>query len=80
MLQDGHAAVDGYVAAPTRGDLVGLSGTAVTDLRPSGAAVIGDERVDVVTEGEYVAAGAPVTVLRSDGYRHIVRAVKILTN
>lgn len=80
MLRDGHAAVDGYVAAPTRGDLVGQSGTAVTDLRPSGAAVIGDERLDVVTEGEYVAAGAPVTVLRSDGYRHIVRAVKVLTN
>ena len=78
MLHDGHKAVDGYISAPARGDLVGQSGIAVTDLRPSGAAVIGEERVDVVTEGEYVAAGVPVTVLRSEGYRHIVRAAKAL--
>lgn len=80
MLQDGHAAVDGYVSAPSRGDLVGQSGQAVTDLRPSGTAEIGAERVDVVTEGEYVPMGAPVTVLRSEGYRHIVRAIKVLTD
>ena len=80
MLRDGHAAGDGYVSAPARGDLVGQSGKAVTDLRPSGTAEIGAERVDVVTEGEYVPMGAPVTVLRSEGYRHIVRAVKVLTN
>ena len=79
-LQDGHAAVDGYVSAPARGDLVGQSGKAVTDLRPSGTAEIGAERVDVVTEGEYVPMGASVTVLRSEGYRHIVRAVKALGN
>lgn len=78
MLQDGQAAVDGYVSAPARGDLVGKSGRALTDLRPSGTAEIGGERVDVVTEGEYVPMGAPVTVLRSEGYRHIARAVKVL--
>ena len=40
-----------------RVDLVGQDGIAVTDLRPAGTAQIGHERVDVVTEGEYVAAG-----------------------
>jgi hypothetical protein len=29
----------------------------------------------VVTEGEYVAQGSRVQVVRSDGYRHVVRAV-----
>ncbi len=77
-LQDGHRAADGYVSAPPRGDLVGLSGRAVTDLRPSGAAVIGEERVDVVTEGEYVPNGAPVVVVRAEGYRHVVRAAAVL--
>ena len=38
-------------------DLVGQDGVAVTDLRPAGTAQIGQERVDVVTEGEYVAQG-----------------------
>lgn len=64
---------DGYVSALPRGDLVGQDGVAVTDLRPAGLAQIGAERVDVVTEGEYVLQGTPVRVLRSEGYRHIVR-------
>jgi membrane-bound serine protease (ClpP class) len=71
----GHRAA-GYTTAPSRPELVGKAGTALTDLRPSGTARIGDERVDVVTEGEYVAQGSTVLVVRSDGYRHVVRAVR----
>jgi membrane-bound serine protease (ClpP class) len=72
-----HAAEqsEGYISALPRTDLVGQDGVAVTDLRPAGTAQIGSERVDVVTEGEYVAQGTKVRVLRSEGYRHIVRGV-----
>ncbi len=66
---------EGYISALPRGDLVGQDGVAVTDLRPAGTAQIGAERVDVVTEGEYVSQGAKVRVLRSEGYRHIVRGI-----
>lgn len=66
---------EGYVSALPRPDLVGRDGVAVTDLRPAGLAQIGVERVDVVTEGEYVSQGTPVRVLRSEGYRHIVRGI-----
>jgi membrane-bound serine protease (ClpP class) len=65
----------GFVSAPNRGDLIGLDGVAVTDLRPSGTARVGQERIDVVTEGEYVSQGSRVQVVQSDGYRHVVRAV-----
>jgi membrane-bound serine protease (ClpP class) len=65
----------GFVSAPNRGDLVGRDGVAVTDLRPSGTARVGAERIDVVTEGEYVPQGSRVQVVQSDGYRHVVRAV-----
>ncbi|MES2123191.1 MAG: NfeD family protein [Gemmatimonadota bacterium] len=63
----------GYIAAPQRDDLVGQGGIAETDLRPSGMATIAGERVDVVTEGGFISAGQPVTVIRADGYRHVVR-------
>ena len=53
----------------------GRDGVAVTDLRPSGTARVGEERLDVVTEGEYVPQGSRVQVVQSDGYRHVVRAV-----
>ena len=62
-------------AAPERDDLVGRIGRTVTDLRPSGTAAFDDERIDVVTEGPFIEAGAPVIVLRAEGYRHVVREV-----
>jgi membrane-bound serine protease (ClpP class) len=65
----------GFVSAPNRGDLIGRDGVAVTDLRPSGTARVGDERLDVITEGEYVSQGSRVQVVQSDGYRHVVRAM-----
>jgi membrane-bound serine protease (ClpP class) len=76
FLRGGAHQADGYIAATPRHDLVGQDGVAVTDLRPAGTAQIGPERVDVVTEGEYVAQGQAVRVVRSEGYRHVVRGVQ----
>ncbi|MGH7535071.1 MAG: NfeD family protein [Gemmatimonadales bacterium] len=68
---------EGFTTASSREDLVGRSGVALTDLRPSGTADFGGERLDVVTEGEYISRGSEVEVLRSEGYRHVVRAVSL---
>lgn len=57
-----------------RKDLVGADGVALTDLRPAGVAGFGSDRVDVVSEGEFVNAGARVRVLRVEGNRITVRA------
>lgn len=76
FLRGGAQQADGYISALPRGDLVGHDGVAVTDLRPSGTAQFGEERVDVVTEGDYVAQGRPVRVVRSEGYRHVVRGIQ----
>ena len=65
----------GYESAEVRSDLVGKYGTAITDLRPAGTALIGDERIDVVSESEWISAGTPVKILSAEGYRHIVRSV-----
>lgn len=75
FLRDSTHASEGFISAPQRGELVGRTGIALTDLRPSGTALFDEERLDVVTEGEFVQSGASVTVLRSDGYRHVVRAI-----
>ncbi len=75
LLHGSTGSAEGYVAALPRAELVGRDGVAVTDLRPSGAAQVGEERLDVVTDGEFVPAGTPVRVMRSEGYRHVVRAL-----
>lgn len=74
LLQDSLGSGAGYVSARARGDLMGKEAVAVTDLRPAGTVAIDGERIDVVTEGDYVAAGSTVRFVRAEGYRHIVRA------
>jgi membrane-bound serine protease (ClpP class) len=75
--QDTAQAAAGYVSALPRAELVGRQGTALTDLRPAGVASIEGEKIDVVTEGEYIASGALVEIVRAEGYRHVVRMAQV---
>jgi membrane-bound serine protease (ClpP class) len=75
MLGDATSRDTGYISAPERDELVGTEGVALTDLRPAGAARFGEERVDVVADSEFIRAGTPVKVIRSEGYRHVVKPV-----
>ncbi len=52
--------------------LVGQTARAATVLRPSGAVEVGGERYDVVTEGEFVEAGALVRIVAVHGNRIVV--------
>lgn len=61
-------------ATPHEDSLQGATGVALTDLRPSGMADIDGRRIDVVTEGGYVASGEQVEVIADHGYRRVVRA------
>jgi membrane-bound serine protease (ClpP class) len=79
LLKDSVHRDHGYLSAPNRDELVGRHGVAMTDLRPSGTAIVEGERIDVVTEGEWVKAGDAVVVLRSESYRHVVRPAPSVT-
>jgi membrane-bound serine protease (ClpP class) len=52
--------------------LLGQVGEAVTPLRPAGSARVNGRVVDVVTDGIYVEAGAPVRVAKVEGSRVVV--------
>lgn len=52
--------------------LLNKKGKAVTDLRPAGIALINEERMDVVTDGEYIDAGMSVVVTDVSGNRIVV--------
>jgi membrane-bound serine protease (ClpP class) len=64
-----------YVASADYRDLRGRSGTAVSFLRPAGIASIEGQRVDVLTEGEFIAQGTPIRVVRVEGARVFVEPV-----
>jgi len=51
---------------------INMKGKAVTDLRPAGMARLNSQRVDVVTDGEYIDAGTSVIVTGVTGNRIVV--------
>jgi membrane-bound serine protease (ClpP class) len=74
VLATGMQADVGYVSAP-EGDRrwLGRTGTALSPLRPAGIAQIDGARVDVVSDGSFIDAGAAIEVTRVDGNRIVVR-------
>ena len=62
----------GYVAVEKVKNLIGKTGKALTDLRPSGTAIIDEKRIDVVTSGEYIKRGTNVIVILEEGSKVVV--------
>jgi membrane-bound serine protease (ClpP class) len=62
-------------ASATAPDLMwlGKRGTAASTLRPSGIATSEGDRVDVVSDGEFIETGEPIMVVKVDGNRIVVR-------
>nr|WP_239558635.1 NfeD family protein [Peribacillus deserti] len=73
ILNDSTATDKGYVSNKNRIDLIGREGLALTALRPSGIALIDNERVDVVSEGNFIASGVKIKVMKAEGARIVVR-------
>jgi len=69
LSEDGKS----FKATDQHPSLLNKTGVAQSDLRPAGFALIDGQRVDVVCEGGLIAQGKPVTVVRIDGNRIVVR-------
>jgi membrane-bound serine protease (ClpP class) len=63
------------VAATASPALVGRTAAAATVLRPAGVVEIDGERLDVVTNGEFVEAGRAVRIVAVEGNRIVVEPV-----
>ncbi|MDE0638466.1 MAG: hypothetical protein OXI43_21705 [Candidatus Poribacteria bacterium] len=76
ILNTAQKSEEGFQAAPQElTALVGKSGKAVTPLRPAGVALINGQRVDIVTQGEFVEPETEIEVIQVEGSRVIVRSL-----
>ena len=73
VLMDVTDTASGYVSNVNRVELVGRIATAATVLRPSGAAELDGEKIDVVSEGSYIDKGKSVIIVKVEGSRVVVR-------
>jgi membrane-bound serine protease (ClpP class) len=56
--------------------MIGREGITVSELRPAGIADFDKERLDVVTEGDYIEAGRRVKIVRVAGRQVVVKAIR----
>lgn len=68
---------DGSISQPPEwAQLNGMTGEAITDLRPAGTVKINSKRYDVVSRGEYISKGSTVVVTIVDSNRIVVKKVE----
>ncbi|WP_411343213.1 NfeD family protein [Paenibacillus sp. WLX1005] len=72
ILSEQLTSDESYMANLQREQLIGLEGTSLTPLRPSGTILIEGRHIDVVTQGGYIERDRHVKVVRIDGSRIIV--------
>lgn len=74
VLDSATTAQQGYTGATAEQSLLGQQGVTATQLRPSGGALFGEKRVDVITSGEFIDANTPIRVTSVSGNRIVVEA------
>lgn len=75
ILRDTESNEAGYRSAEDMEVFLGRDGKAITVLRPTGIAEFDGVRLNVVSEGEFIAMGTAVRIVRIEGSRILVRPV-----
>ena len=73
ILEEEQKSTEGYLSSSDLKYLLGKKGVAMTDLRPTGVGQIDGINFDVISEGNYISAGAPVEIIKVEGSKLIVR-------
>ncbi len=76
VLQQKTDKESGFSANDDNTCLIGKNGVTLSELRPSGVALIDGRRVDVVSEGEFIEKDREITVVKTEGCRVIVKEYK----
>ena len=66
-----------YVTSSDYSRFLDHTGHATSYLRPAGVATVDGERLDVLTEGDFIQAGTPIRVSRVEGARIFVRSLPV---
>lgn len=77
FLKTSTSAESGFSGTDNYESFKGLEGITQTVLRPTGIAVFGDTKLDVITSGEYISAGSKIKVIETEGNRIVVAAVEV---
>ncbi len=77
VLTSSETSLSGFVIPPQpagKSSVVGMKGKALTILHPTGKIEVGNNTLDVVTDGEYIEKGKIVEIIEISGNRIVVKA------
>jgi len=66
----------GYTSKKELKNLIGKTGVALTDLRPSGTAIFEELRYDVVTQGDYIVKNSKIEVIKEEASKIVVKIIE----
>lgn len=75
ILKGGQTRKEGFISTDEYDGFKGKTGTTITVLRPAGIAEVEGERLNVVSEGEFIQKGATVVIKEVEGARILVEEV-----
>jgi len=75
VLGQSASKAEGFTAAKDHIELLGKEGVAEMNLHPAGRALFGDDRVNVITRGEFIEKGSTVRVIETSGSHIVVEKV-----
>lgn len=73
ILRDSTNKESGYTSHDDRSHLIGKVCTTFTALRPSGIILVDDERIDAVSDGNFIQKDQQVKIVQVEGTRVVVR-------
>lgn len=76
ILKTNQNKEEGYVSMSYRDKYIDKEGIVVSYLRPSGTVEIDNERVDAVSESEFIEKGTKIKVIKVEGMKVIVKRLK----
>ncbi len=74
VLADSQLESMGYIVQTEEDERLvsGLHGIALSNLRPAGIGRFNDKSFDIMTRGEFITKGTPITIIRVEGNRLVV--------
>ena len=73
ILHESETGDQGYSGAEDMQHMIGRAGVVTTGCRPAGIADFDGTRLDIVSRGEFIEKGRPVTVIACEGNRIVVK-------
>jgi membrane-bound ClpP family serine protease len=74
VLKDSFKKESGYSGTKNVDYLTGMQGITITPLRPAGTVEIDGQRINVVTDGEFIPKDSSIFVSKVEGMRVVVKA------